>query len=700
MRSSRSRAAATGVTVALMALAGAGPAAAAGRTQLRHSASPAATRTPRTGSVPGSESIGFQVDLKLRNAAGAAKLAQAVSTPGSSQYGHFLTARQWEARYSPSAASVAKVRSFLRREGFSVGKTSADRMAVSATGTAARIESAFATSLSLHKVQGQVVRVAAKDLSVPSSLGAIVSGVTGVNEMLAHPDHKAGRVATPATSGPFPPPAGYRTAPQCSHYFGGPLGTPPDTTIPPYGSGYPSPVPWATCGYVGSQLRSAYGINTAATTGSGVTVAIVDAYADPNLGSSLATYITRNDGGYPLKSGQLTELLPGSYTMPQKCTGNGWYGEQNLDVDSVHNIAPGAHILYVGAKSCSTLDLNNALRQVIDGGLAQVISDSWGDNAGDLIDSANDRAATDQILEMAAGTGISVLFSSGDNGDEFTTIDRVAADYPPSSPYATAVGGTSLAIGSSGARTGEWGWSTARSWLCNSTYVTLGGCSSSQEGTWLPIDQALDGGSGGGTSVNYPQPSYQAGVVPTSLSEAAGSGGPMRVVPDISMDADPATGELIGEYQAFPDGNYYDQYRLGGTSLASPLFAGLLANAIQARGGSGFGLVNPALYSLAGNASAINDIVPPAGGKLDQYRADYANTIDTSQGMIYSTRIIDYEGTEAFCTTNGRTGKPKSGAQGGCTQRQVALHTGTGYDNMTGLGSAGTGLVAALAGTH
>jgi subtilase family serine protease len=652
------------------------------------------------GSVAGNTRIGFEVDLRLRHAAGAAALATAVSNPKSSQYGHFLTARQWEARFSPSARSVARVRSFLRREGFSLGKTSADRMAVSATGTASRIESAFATTLSLHKVQGQVLRVADRNLSVPSRLAGIVGGVSGVNETLAKPDHKSSGSATPATSGPFPPEPGYRTAPQCSSYFGGTPGGPMDPDLTSYEGRNPATSPWAVCGYVGSQLRSAYGIDTTKTTGSGVTVAIVDAYADPHLGSSLATYVSRNDPGYPLGSGQLTELLPASYTQPTKCTGNGWYGEQNLDVDSVHNMAPGAHILYVGAKSCSTADLNDAIRHVVDGGLAKVISNSWGDNGGDLTDSASDRASTDQILEMAAGTGISVLFSSGDNGDEFTTIDRVAADYPATSPYATAVGGTSLAINSSRARSGEWGWSTARSFLCNSTYVTLGGCSKSQEGTWLPIDPALDGGSGGGTSVNYPQPSYQAGVVPDSLSEAAGSGGPMRVEPDISMDADPATGELIGEYQAFPDGNYYDQYRLGGTSLASPLFAGLLANAIQARGGSGFGLVNPALYSLAGNTSAIHDIVPPATTPLIQFRGDYANSIDDSAGYLFTARTIDYEGTEAFCTTDGKTGKPKAGAKSGCTQGQVALHTGTGYDNMTGLGSAGTGLVAALAATH
>jgi subtilase family serine protease len=678
------------VTVALMALAGAAPAAAASRTQLRHSASPAAARAPRVGSVAGNSRIAFQVDLKLRNAGSAAALALAVSNPKSSEYGHFLTRRQWEARFSPAKSSVAKVRSFLRRQGFSVGQTSPDRMVVAATGTASRIESTFGTTLALYKVQGQVLRLAGRNFSVPSGLGGIVGGVTGVNETLAQPAHKAStRGTTPATTGPFPPPAGYRSAPQCSSYFGGTPGGPMDPSLTSYEGSDPSTSPWAVCGYVGSQLRSAYGIDPAITTGSGVTVAIVDAYADPHLGSDLATYIANTDSTYgTLGSSQFSELLSGTYTEQHKCTSNGWYGEQNLDVESVHNMAPGANILYVGAQSCTTADLNTALREVVDGGRAQVISDSWGDNGGDVIDSASDRQSTDQILEMAAATGISVLFSSGDNGDEYTTLGQVAADYPASSPYATAVGGTSLAIGQDNSRTGEWGWSTARSFLCNATYVSLGGCTKSQEGTWRPANLALDGGSGGGTSVVYTQPNYQAGIVPTSLSQ--GPGGAMRVEPDISMDADPATGELIGEYQTFPNGSYYDTYRLGGTSLASPLFAGLLANAIQAHNGKPFGLVNSALYDMHGDAAAIHDIVPPASTPLIQFRGDYANTIDASNGYLFTARTIDYEGTEQFCL------KAPAKKASSCSQRQVALNTAPGYDNMTGLGSAGTGLVSAL----
>jgi subtilase family serine protease len=438
------------------------------------------------------------------------------------------------------------------------------------------------------------------------------------------------------------------------------------------------------CGYTGPQLRSGYGL-TGSADGTGVTVAVLDAYASPWLLSDAQEFAARHDPSYPLATSQFSELLAKNYTNQNICGASDWFGEQNLDVEAVHDAAPGAHILYAGAASCETPDLNASLRAIVDGHLASIISNSYGDNAGDLLDSASDRQSTDAILQMAQGTGISVLFSSGDNGDEFTTVGQVAADYPASSPYATAVGGTSLEIGSSGQRLGEYGWSTARSFLCNSTEIARGACTSAQQNQWLPIDLALDGGSGGGTSVVYPQPAWQAGVVPSSLSQWGGQTSPMRVVPDISMLGDPGTGMLEGETQTFPDGVYYDEYRIGGTSVASPLFAGVLARVDSAAGRS-VGFVNPLLYSLARNANAIYDIGP--AGKQIESRVDYANYVDASAGYLDSTRIIDYEGPEQYCPPKGNNG---------CSSRQVALHAVRGYDNMTGLGSPGSGFVAALA---
>jgi len=676
---------------AAVAVAASSAVASPSTVRLRGSSPAAAATAQRVGSVANGSRIDFQVDLQLGDPQGAATFAQAVSSPGNALYHHFLTPAQWEARFSPSISAVDSVSSFLKSSGFTVGQPSADRMEIPASGTAGQVEQAFGAPLGLYLVHGQTVRLAASDLSVPSNIAGVVSGVSGVSQTLAQPDSTTG--ATPAAGAPaatpsthIPQPTGFRVATPCGAYYGQQI----DTTLPAYGNGYPSTPPWAVCGYTPPQFRSAYGLS-GSDNGSGVTVAIVDAYASPTLLSDAQRYASENDSSNPLSSSQFSELLPQSFTNTQTCDASGWYGEQTLDVEAVHSTAPGANILYAGAQNCIT-GLNDSIRAIVDGHLADVISNSWGDSGGDLLDSSSDRVATDNLLLMADGTGISVLFSSGDSGDEYTSIGVVTPDYPASSPYATAVGGTTLQIGSAGQRTGEFGWSTARSFLCDATWAALGGCTSDQEGTWGPIDLALDGGSGGGTSYVYSQPAYQAGVVPTSLAEANGSSSPMRVEPDVSMDADPATGMLVGETQTFPDGVYYDTYRIGGTSVASPLFAGVVARADQTAG-TPLGFLNPALYSLYGASGALNDIGP--AGQQDMSRADYVNSIDSTAGLFHTTRIIDYEGQEQFCgPTVGR-----SGPHTVCTTRNVALNTAAGYDNMTGLGSPGLGFVADLAAT-
>lgn len=677
---------------ALAVLVPAALATAPAKVQLRNTQSPAASRTPRTGAVAGDAPADFAITLKLPDQAGAEAFAQAVSTPGSSSYHQYLTPAQWEARFAPSSSAVASVVSYLKANGFTVGDVPADRMSVPASGTVAQVEKTFATSLSYHSVQGQSVQLADQPLAVSASVADVVAGVTGVNETLAHTAHSTGapqlarrpraHAAVSPDTAPIPQPPGFRAAPPCGAYYNQKL----DTQLPAYGNGYPATPPWAVCGYVGSQFRSAYNL-TGAADGRGVTVAIVDAYASPTLFSDAHHFAALNDPSYPLRASQFSEVLPANYNKVKACDASGWFGEQTLDVEAVHNTAPGANIIYAGAKNCTTKGLNDALQRIVDGHQADVITNSYGDTGGDLLDSPADRQSTDNILMMADATGISVLFSSGDNGDDYTTVGQVTPDYPASSPYATAVGGTTLQIGSNGQRIGEFGWSTARSFLCNATYVTLGGCTASQQGQWLPIDPSLDGGSGGGTSYVYPQPSYQAGVVPTSLSETTSST-PMRVVPDVSMEADPGTGMLVGETQTFPDGTYYDQYRIGGTSVASPLLAGVIARA-DSQAGRSLGFVNAALYSLSGKTSALADVLP--AGKQDQSRSDYANSVDASQGFLDSTRIIDYEGPEQYC--------PSTGA---CTTRNVALHTAPGYDNMTGLGAPGPGFIGALvaAGGH
>jgi subtilase family serine protease len=301
---------------------------------------------------------------------------------------------------------------------------------------------------------------------------------------------------------------------------------------------------------------------------------------------------------------------------------------------------------------------------VVDRHLADIVSASWSDEAGDVLDDTGLRTSVGNTLLMAASTGVSVVFASGDDGDEYANTGRVAPDFPPSSPWATAVGGTTLELGF-GVR--QLGWSTTiNRWLAPLFDTGPG-----------------RGGSGGGTSYQYSQPAYQIGVVPAALATRNGPT-PMRVEPDISMDGDPGTGFLEGLTETTPTGVRYGQFAEGGTSLSAPLFAGLVALADQAHRGS-LGFLNPALYSLdRADPAAIYDVGAMSGQAQSQI--SYDNNFDASGGYDDATRIDDYQGTEAHCVANL-----------GCTSRTISLSAGTGYDDMTGLGTPASGFVPALA---
>jgi hypothetical protein len=184
-------------------------------------------------------------------------------------------------------------------------------------------------------------------------------------------------------------------------------------------------------------------------------------------------------------------------------------------------------------------------------------------------------------------------------------------------------------------------------------------------------------------------------VVPEELATRAGTGVPNRVVPDISMEGDPSTGMLVGETQEFADGTYYDQYRIGGTSLSSPLFAGLLADADQAAGGP-LGFVNPLLYHLdsgSRHSQAFDDILP--AGKQAVIRNDYLNEQNAEAGILTSARILGLEGaTEYFCPqANEETGECEVELE----EAPESLSTAPGFDSMTGIGSPGDQFIEEVA---
>ncbi len=649
------RLAVAGVAVALIGVVGgAAPAGAApsNRTQLAGSVPDWARPAAAHGPVAGTEHVGFRVYLGWRGGDAAAQLAMSVSTPGSPEYRHFLTAAQFRQQFAPSQTAVSAVQRWLRDGGFTLDYTPANSHYVAAEGTVAQANQAFAVTLSKYTVQGLTLRAPDRLLSVPSTLASTVAGVVGLDDSaaLVHYDHVDA-----------PPAAAFVNAPPCSTYWAekstATTSGADGTAIP---TAYGSFQPWAPCGYTPSQLQGGYGVASAiagGTNGAGQTVAIIDAYASPTILADANQYSSLH--GLPLLTGsQFSQLVaPGTFRQPQNPAQNpqGWYGEETLDVEAVHSMAPGANILYVGAAN-NYADLDAALNHVVDSHLATIVTNSYGFST-EALPPGYIKPYNDTLIQAAA-TGIGVYFSSGDSGDETSGVPGATPtpDWPASSPWVTAVGGTSLAVGAANNYLFETGWQTGNSRL------TSGAWAPTPPGSYLY-------GSGGGTSRLFPQPAYQAGVVPDSMSRTYG-GAPMRVVPDIAALGDPNTGMLIGQTQTFPDGTTrYSEYRIGGTSLASPLTAGLMA-LVQQQAGHPLGFMNPTIYAHAGSA-AYHDIVPPAS-PLGVVRANYVNSVDATDGYTYFLRSLSFDS-------------------------QLTIHTVPGYDDVTGVGSAnGAAFLSAL----
>ncbi|MFD3500496.1 protease pro-enzyme activation domain-containing protein [Streptomyces sp. NPDC058676] len=589
--------------------------------------------TPKAdkGATADSSQVSARVYLAGRDAAGLAAYAKAVSDPSSASYGKYLGAQQAQARFGATEAQVAAVKSWLTSAGLKV--TGVTQHYVSVSGDVSAAERAFGTQLHNYAKGSKTYRAPAEAASAPDGLNGAVLTVTGLDNA----PHKATHSDT------LPPPdAVFKNSGPFSSYYGSNVAT----TLP---DAYGGKIPYAVEGYTGKQLRAAYGAGS--YTGKGVRVAITDAYASPTIAYDAATYAKKH-GDAAYTSGQLRQVLPKKYAHTEECGAAGWYGEETLDVEAVHAVAPAASITYVGGASCYDDDLLDSLSKVVDGHLADIVSNSWGSiEAAQTPDLA---AAYDQVFQFGAVEGIGFYFSSGDNGDEVANTGTKQVDTPANSAWVTAVGGTSLAVGKGDKYLWETGWGTEKATL------------SADGKSWTDFPGAFTSGAGGGTSATVAEPYYQQGVVPAALATANSAAG-NRVVPDISAIADPNTGFKVGQTQTFPDGSQqYSEYRLGGTSLASPVIAAVQALAQQARGGKAIGFANPSIYAKYGT-KAYHDVTDnPTGSGLAVARVDYANSYDASGGLLTSVRTLGADSS---------------------------LKAVKGYDDVTGVGTPAGGYV-------
>jgi hypothetical protein len=281
------------------------------------------------------------------------------------------------------------------------------------------------------------------------------------------------------------------------------------------------------------QVRHAYGFDQlplSSNDGTGQTIAIIDAYNDPNISRDLDTF----DQTFGVTSGQSLYQQYGAassfftvHKMGRRISGSyDWGVEMSLDVQWAHSIAPGAHIMLVEAASSNLGDLLSAVNYATSQAGVVAVSMSWG--SGEF----SGESSYDSYFNHS---GITYVASSGDTGS--------ATEWPAVSPNVVGVGGTSLNTDSAGDYLGETGWSNS------------------------------SGGAGGGVSSYESKPSYQVNV-PQSSSK--------RTSPDVGYDADPNTGVYVYDSYYYGGGGWF---QVGGTSAGAPQFAALTAIADQGRTG-------------------------------------------------------------------------------------------------------------------
>lgn len=589
-----------------------------------------------------------EIYLPLRDKAGAEQLATAVSTPGNPKFKKWLSPQDWISRFAPSQQDSDKVVAQLKGQGFSIAAVPQSRLYVVFRGTAEQMSKGFGTKLHNYSVNG-------KTLAAPSSVPQVATSIAPLVQGLSIDQGRLNTKPKRLSAGDFNDPAEgaaglgaerpktdnkLKPSEECSSYYN----QHQDTLPSAYGT-----TSFSTfgCGYTPEQVRSAYGLPGGAAGknlfgGAGQTVAIIDAYASPTMLADVNRY--SKDYGLPaMDATSYREIVPAPAEFVDKdaCQGPaGWQGEQALDVDAVHSTAPKANILYVGGFNCGG-GLDVAMSKILDGKLANIVSNSYG-NVGEAL-APDVIEGTINIHLQAAGEGIGLYFSSGDNGDQVAKLGYASPDFPASSPWVTSVGGTSLEVDRNNQYLFETGWGDRLARVVTNP-------DGSKRYSSPPPGSIQAGGAGGGVSAVFDQPAYQKGIVPDSLANGH------RVSPDISSLADPYTGMLYGVSPILDNDTLatapYQAQSVGGTSLATPLAAGQAAVAQQISG-TVFGFANPALYKLSTLVPTVfTDVQAPAKPTALSYTS-------AASGSKYLLTL----------------------------DQDTSLKTTKGYDDVTGLGS-------------
>ena len=627
------------------------------------------SKAQNLGAADASQTIDLTVWLKLRNENKLQQQLHDLYTPGSS-YHKWINQGQFNADYSPTDQQVKSVSNFLSAHGFTILDTAENNFYIKVSGTIAQSEQAFHVQINNYRYNGKTYRSNAAYPRVNDASGGNIANVTGLDDasyyqpFVTRAGARAGDGVNPSTSVAWNVLCGNFSTTKTLTLVGGST------------QNYTGFVP---CGYGGDQLQKAYGVDQLVANGidgRGQTVAIVDAYGSPTILTD-ANAFSKAYGLPKLVMGENFDIVSnnGAANRPETPAQDpiGWQAEVTLDVEAVHSMAPGAKILLVAAPN-NYADLDEAVNWVVVHHLANIVTNSWGLST-DLMDPGQ-ASRDERIFMQAAAQGIGLNFSSGDSGDELANTGRKSVDYPASSPWVNAVGGTSLFLNSDNSYNFETGWGTnlQRLYTCKTSMVAGDGLKTCT--VYDPAgahDYGFDGGAGGGLSYNFTAQPWQSSAISGDTAAGFGVVGTHRAVPDVGMLADPYTGMNVWITDLSVGDTAPEIEPYGGTSLASPLFAGIMALVDQQRAANGLapaGLASQYLYNLPGGA--VRDVSNPPSG------VGNADGDANSFSLYYGSR---YSGSFFNPTFN----------------QDSSLATGSGWDDVTGVGSPNApGFVAAL----
>lgn len=454
----------------------------------------------------------IQVTVVLKRNVPAPHLAEWAAKP--------LDYHQFTEHNGATENSIAAVEAFAAEHHLAVAEINAAARTVILRGRAADLSKAFGVDLQMRKVGESLLRTREGEIQIPAALAHSVVAVLGLDERPAAASYHA---------------------------------------VQPRAAGSVS--------YTPRQLTEIY--NFPASTGKNQTIALIE-LGGGYKNADLKHYWSKL--GLPNVSVSAISV-GGAHNAPTGDAG-GPDGEVVLDIEVAGAVAPGARLAVYFAPNTDAGFLAAINAAIHDRSRKpSVISISWGMAEDNWTAQAMD--AFNSAFHDAALLGISVCVATGDNGSTDGESDgKNHADFPASSPWVLACGGTSL-LASNGKIQSETVWN----------------------------DGTQGGATGGGVSSHFTQPSYQSGcniAPPTGTTNTTGRG-----LPDISAVADPATG-----YTVLVDGT---EMVVGGTSAVAPLWAGLIA-LMNEQLGKNLGWFHPALYSTVAQHKALNDITSGTNG--------------------------------------------------------------------------------------